>query len=116
MDLAHPVQSVIPGAHGAVLGVLARTTEPLSGRRVAELTQQAFGQSRVNEVLGELAEAGIALRESRPPGQTCTCSTGIMSLPKALRRWVSMWVTLLERMRAELETWSTPVVAAWLFG
>ena len=29
MDLANSMQSVIPSAHGAVLGVLARTDEPL---------------------------------------------------------------------------------------
>ena len=39
MDLTDPMQSVIPSAHGAVLSVLARTDEPLSGRRVAELTR-----------------------------------------------------------------------------
>jgi predicted nucleotidyltransferase len=27
-----------------------------------------------------------------------------------------MWALLLQRMRAEFETWSTPPVAAWLFG
>jgi hypothetical protein len=39
MDLTNPIQSVIPSAHGAVLNVLARTDEPLSGRRIAELTK-----------------------------------------------------------------------------
>ena len=67
MDLANPMQSVIPSAHGAVLGVLARTDEPLSGRRVAELTRPRFTQTRVNAVLQNLAHAGIVLRESHPP-------------------------------------------------
>jgi hypothetical protein len=38
MDLSDPVSAVIPSAHGAVRAVLARTTEPLSGRKVAVLT------------------------------------------------------------------------------
>ena len=65
--LDHPLQSVIPSAHGAVLGVLARTSEPLSGRGVAALTRPHFSQSRVNVVLGELARDGIADVEVRPP-------------------------------------------------
>ncbi len=67
MDLAYPIDSVIPSAHGAVLGVLARTTEPLSGRRIAALTRPRGSQSRVNSVLGHLARDGIAEVESRPP-------------------------------------------------
>jgi len=34
MDLSSPISSVIPSAQGAVLAVLARTDEPLSGRAV----------------------------------------------------------------------------------
>ena len=60
MRLAYPLQSVIPSAHGAVLGVLARTFEPMTGRRIATLTRPRFSQSRVNRLLGELARDGIA--------------------------------------------------------
>ena len=67
MRLAHPMQSVIPSAHGAVLGVLARTSEPMTGRRIATLTRPRFSQSRVNRVLGELARDGIADVDVRPP-------------------------------------------------
>ena len=69
MKLAHPIQSVIPSAHGAVLGVLARTSEPLSGRRIAALTLPRFSQSRVNRVLAELAQDGIAEVDVRPPAR-----------------------------------------------
>lgn len=115
MDLTHPMQSVIPSAHGAVLGVLARTEEPLSGRRVADLTRPKFTQTRVNDVLQQLAASGIALRESRPPSNLYrlnrehVAAEGILAL-------AGMWATLLGRMRAELENWSVPPKAAWLFG
>lgn len=115
MDLAHPVQSVIPGVHGAVLAVLARTTEPLSGRRVAALTRPSFGQSRVNEVLGELALAGIALRETRPPANLYVLNRDHVAT-EGVTALASMWSTLLERMQAEVATWSPPARAAWLFG
>lgn len=69
MDMSSPISSVIPSAHGAALAVLARAEEPLSGRAVATLTNGRFGQWRVNEVLGQLADAGLVLRESRPPAK-----------------------------------------------
>ena len=45
MDLSSPMRSVIPSAHGAVLTVLARAGEPLSGRKVAELTNALVSAS-----------------------------------------------------------------------
>jgi predicted nucleotidyltransferase len=115
MDLTNPMQSVIPSAHGAVLSVLARTDEPLSGRRVAELTRPRFAQTRVNAVLQKLADSGIVFRESRPPAnlyrlnQNHVAAEGILAL-------AGMWATLLSRIRAELANWSVPPEAAWLFG
>ena len=115
MDLANPLQSVIPSVQGAVLGVLARTDEPLSGRRVAELTRPRFAQTRVNAVLQKLADSGIVLRESRPPANLYrlnkkhVATDGILML-------TDMWATVLSRIRAELATWSVPPETAWLFG
>ena len=101
MDLANPMQSVIPSAQGAVLNVLARTDEPLSGRRVAELTRPKFSQARVNAILQKLADSGIVLRESSPPANLYrlnkkhVATEGILTL-------ADMWATVLSRIRAEL--------------
>lgn len=86
MRLAYPLQSVIPSAHGAVLGVLARTFEPMTGRRIATLTRPRFSQSRVNRLLGELARDGIADVDVRPPAST-TSSTASTLLPRGFWRW-----------------------------
>jgi predicted nucleotidyltransferase len=115
MDLANPLQSVIPSVQGAVLSVLARTDEPLSGRRVAELTRPRFAQTRVNAVLQKLADSGIVLRESRPPANLYrlnkkhVATDGILML-------TDMWATVLSRIRSELANWSVPPETAWLFG
>jgi predicted nucleotidyltransferase len=115
MDLANPMQSVIPSAHGAVLNALARTDLPLSARRIAELTRPKFSQRRVNDVLGHLAEAGIVVRESRPPSNIYrlnhdhVATEGILALAQ-------MWSALVMRIRADLGTWSVAPEAAWLFG
>lgn len=115
MDLCSPIASVIPSAHGAVLAVLARTTEPLSGRKVAELSAGRVGARRVHEVLGKLADDGIVLSEHRPPAKLYrlnrdhVAAAGIIAL-------TDMRATLLQRMRDELATWSIAPVAACLFG
>jgi predicted nucleotidyltransferase len=115
VDLTNPIQSVIPSAHGAVLAVLARTDEPLSGRRVAELTTPRFAQTQVNRVLGKLAASGVVLRESRPPSYLYrlnhdhVAAEGILTLAR-------MGATLVARIRTELAVWSVPPEAGWLFG
>jgi hypothetical protein len=87
--------------------VLARTTEPLSGRLVVALTDGRVGQCRTNEVLGALSEAGIVLREERPPAKLYrlnrehVAAAGIVALAQ-------QWDTLLERIREELAGWSPP--------
>jgi predicted nucleotidyltransferase len=113
--MSSPISSVIPSAHGAVLAVLARTSEPLSGRRVASLTDGKVGQWRANEVLGALADAGIVLREHRPPAKLYrlnrdhVAAAGIIALAE-------QWATLLRRIRDEFADWSPPPVTACLFG
>lgn len=115
MDLRNPIQSVIPSAHGAVLGVLARTNEPLSGRRVAELTAPRFGQTQVNQVLRKLAASGIVLLESRPPSNLYRLNHDHVAA-EGIEALARMWTTLVTRIRAELDGWSVPPEAAWLFG
>lgn len=115
MNLSSPISSVIPSAHGAVLAVLARTYEPLSGRRVAALTDGRVGQRRVNDVLGELAEAGIVRREHHPPAKLYVLNRehvaagGIIALS-------SQWETLVRRIRDELAGWRVLPLSACLFG
>jgi predicted nucleotidyltransferase len=115
MDLANPMQSVIPSGHGAVLSVLARTDVSLSGSRIAELTQPKFSQRRVSDILKQLADSGIVLKESRPPSilyqlnHDHVAADGILAL-------AHMSATLVTRVRAELDAWSVAPQAAWLFG
>lgn len=115
MDLTNPIRSVIPSAHGAVLAVLARTEEPLSGRGVAQLTRPPVSQRRVSEVLGELTRAGIVLREQRPPAHLYLLNHDHVSAA-AIEALAQLWATLLNRIRAELQSWRVAPDAAWLFG
>lgn len=67
MDMASPISSVIPSAHGPLLAALVRAGVPLSGRQVAALVEGQVSRSRVNSVLSELAVSGLVLREPHPP-------------------------------------------------
>lgn len=62
MDLAHPIADVVPSAHGPVLAVLAATTTPLTGRKVAELTDPRVSQPRVASILNDLVASGLVER------------------------------------------------------
>lgn len=43
VDVSFPMCAVVPSAHGPVLAVLARASEPLTGHAVAELAQPTAG-------------------------------------------------------------------------
>ncbi|WP_394289206.1 nucleotidyltransferase domain-containing protein [Microbacterium sp.] len=115
MDLTHPISSVVPSAHGAVLQVLAHTTEPLSGRRVAELAAERVSRRRVNDVLAELANAGVVLRERRPPAHLYRLNREHVAAPGVIAL-AGMWTELMVRIREELASWDPPALAACLFG
>lgn len=106
---------MIPSVHGVVLGVLARTDAPLSGRRVAQLAAGRAGQWRVNQVLSELAEAGIVTREHHPPAYLYQLNRAHLAA-SAIVSLATLRDQLLERMRATTEAWSPPGAAVWLFG
>lgn len=67
MDLSHPLSTLAPGLEGAVLEVLARATEPLSGRAVRRALSRKASQSGVQKALDRLCAAGLV--EQRPNGR-----------------------------------------------
>jgi len=115
VDLSSPISSVIPTAQGAVLAVLVRTEQPLSGRQVAALTNGRFGQWRVNEVLGQLAEAGIVHREHHPPAKLYRLNRDHVAAP-GIEALASQREVLLARIRSEEAGWEVAADAVWLFG
>ncbi len=65
MDYVGPVETLLPGVQGKVLGVLARNDAELSMRAVARLAGVSPQQSSV--VLGHLVDLGIVERRDVPP-------------------------------------------------
>ncbi len=115
MNLSKPISSVIPSGHGAVLGVLARTERPLSGRTVAELTDGQVSRSRTNDVLSELTSAGLVLCEKQPPAKLYVLNRSHVAA-EAIVALAQLRDRLLDRMRTRFEEWPLPPLAAWLFG
>ncbi len=58
MDLAHPISTVVPTLDGPVLATLARTSQPLTGRRVHQLTETG-SEAGVRKVLTRLVDTGL---------------------------------------------------------
>jgi hypothetical protein len=57
VNVSLPLRSVVPTVDAPVLAVLAGTTRPLTGRRIARLAKASHGA--VNAVLARLTRAGI---------------------------------------------------------
>ncbi|MBI4730417.1 MAG: helix-turn-helix domain-containing protein [Acidobacteria bacterium] len=74
MDIARPVEAVIPGARGRLLGVLARTTEPLNLRTVARLA--GVSPAQAVRVLPGLVALGIVERREVPPSSLLLLARG----------------------------------------
>jgi hypothetical protein len=115
LDLSNPIDSVIPSAHGAVLAVLARTELPLSGRQVAALTDGRVGQSRTNQVLRELTDAGLVLRTDHPPAKAYVLNRRHVAADAVLAL-ASLRRELLDRMIDHIAGWEIPPVRVTLFG
>lgn len=114
MDLAIPLRSLVPTLDAEVLTVLAGTTTPLTGRRVAELSARG-SQPGVQKVLDRLVVHGLVT--SRPAGAARLyvlnrdhLLAGPVLEAAATRQ------RLVDRLREAVEAWRVPCRHASLFG
>ncbi len=115
MDLSSPISSVIPSSQGAVLAVLARAGQWLSGRKVADMTEGRVSQPRVNKILQDLTVAGLVLREDHPPAKVYRLNRDHVAA-NAIVALAEQWTTLLQRIQDDLAEWNPEPVSACLFG
>lgn len=115
MNLASGISSVIPGVHGAVLGVLGRTNEPLSGRGVAELVGDKASTKGVYLVLRSLVAEGIVNAREQPSAiyyqlnREHLAARGIEELAHLRER-------LIDAIHVSVASWPTLPYGAWIFG
>ena len=115
MDLSHPIESVIPSAHGPVLAVLASTEAPLTGRGVAALLDGRVSTRRVAGVLQDLADAGVVLRDQAGAAYQYRLNREHLAAPSIIAL-ACLRATLLDAIKHEADSWSPSAVAVWLFG
>lgn len=115
MQFPEPVSSVVPGLHGRVLGVLARTDKPLTGRAVTSLLRAPASPSGVQKVLDDLVRNGVVLSEPAGRAKLYTLNREHVAY-SAIDTLARLRELLLERLKVEAQSWEVPAKAVWLFG
>lgn len=115
MQFPEPLSSVVPGLHGRVLGVLARTDRPLTGRAVAGLLRAPGSPSGVQKVLDDLVSNGVVIAEPAGRAKLYLLNRDHVAY-HAIDQLSRLRELLLERIRTEAKTWTVPAKAIWLFG
>jgi predicted nucleotidyltransferase len=113
VDYRNPVEALIPGAQGRILGVLARAGAPLNLRTLARLAGISPGQA--SRVLPRLVELGVVRRTEVPP-------SALFELPKhnfaagLIRELIDAHGALLQEMRRTAAKLLTAPASVMLFG
>ncbi|MEV4267470.1 nucleotidyltransferase domain-containing protein [Kribbella sp. NPDC049584] len=114
MDLAQPISTVVPTLDAAVLAALARTTQPLTGRRIHQLAE-AGSESGVRKVLTRLADTGLVT--TTVAGQSMLYALNRNHLAAdAVLDLVSLRGKLIRRLAEVIQQWEELPVHASLFG
>ncbi len=97
-----------------MLVVLAGTTQPLTGRRVARLARRG-SVAAIAKALDRLVRQGLVLRQEAPPASLYTLNRQHVAAP-TVENMALIRTVLLDRLRDAFSTWSTPPLHASLFG
>jgi hypothetical protein len=114
MNVSRAYSAVTPTVEGDVLVVLAGTTQPLTGRRVARLTRRG-SVAAVAKALDRLVRQGLVLRQEAPPASLYTLNRQHVAAP-AVETMALIRTVLLNRLRDAFSTWNIPPLHASLFG
>lgn len=114
MNVSRAYSAVAPTVEGDVLVVLAGTTQPLTGRRVARLARRG-SVAAVAKALDRLVRQGLVLRQEAPPASLYTLNRQHVAT-SAVEALAFIRTELLHRLRHAFSTWSILPVHASLFG
>ncbi|TCC41672.1 nucleotidyltransferase domain-containing protein [Kribbella speibonae] len=115
MHFPEPMSSVVPGLHGRVLAVLVRAGQPLTGRAVAGLLPTPASPSGVHRVLDDLVRNGVVIATPAGRARLYTLNREHVAY-QAIEQLARLRDLLIERIKAEAESWEIPANAVWLFG
>jgi hypothetical protein len=114
MNVSRAYSAVAPTVEGDVLVVLAGTTRPLTGRRVARLARRG-SVGAVAKALDRLASQGLVLREEAPPASLYMLNRQHVAAP-VVEALALIRSELLGRLRQAFSTWSIAPIHASMFG
>jgi predicted nucleotidyltransferase len=115
VNLTSPIASVIPGASGEVLVILARTSEELTGNVIASLADGRVSQTGANKALKRLVADGLVL--SRPAGKSILYSLNRDHLAaRSIIELSEMRSALTTKVKELIMSWQYQPVAVALFG
>jgi predicted nucleotidyltransferase len=115
MNLSCGISSVIPGVHGAVLEVLGRTSEPLSGRSVAALVGDKASVKGVYLVLRSLASEGIVDSKESPSAIFYQLNREHLAADSIVEL-ASLRERLINAIETSVASWPVSSYGAWIFG
>jgi DNA-binding transcriptional ArsR family regulator len=113
MDFVRSVQSVIPGAQGRILAVLAETSAELNLRSIARLSGVSLAHA--SRVMPVLVELGVVERREAPPSALFrfvpenVASRAITALTRSRQ-------TVLDEMGSAVSRLDSPPVSIVVFG
>lgn len=113
MHVGQPIRSLIPTVDGPVLVVLAGTSRPLTGRRIATLA--GASHTGVNAVLARLVGAGIVLAERQGNATLYLANREHLAWP-AVAALADLRLATLEMLRSMLGAWVLRPMCAFTFG
>jgi predicted nucleotidyltransferase len=113
MDVSRPHAAIASGIDTDVLVLLAGTTRPLTGRRVAELV--GHSQRGVLRALDRFVEHGLVLRTAAGRALMHELNREHLAAP-AVELLAGMRTTFVSRLRNTLTDWEVAPVHASLFG
>ena len=114
VDLAQPWTVVSSPLLGAVLALLARSSEPLTGREVHRLCA-AGSQEGVRRILLRLADHGLVHRVEKRGTSLFSLNRAHLAAP-AVTTLTSMRGELMDRVRASVHDWMVKPVHLLMFG
>jgi predicted nucleotidyltransferase len=113
VDFQHPVEAVIPGVQGRILGVLGRTTAELNLRTIARLAEVSPAQ--VSRVLPSLVDLGVVDRREAPPSALFRLNDSHM-VTAWVRELADARAAVLDRMADAAAQWAPAPVSVVVFG
>jgi predicted nucleotidyltransferase len=114
MDVAAPHRAVVAGLDGDVLVLLAKTTQPMSGREIAERLGLR-SHDGVRKSLERLVRQGMVLREGTRSAFMHVLNRDHVGCAAVLAL-AGMRAELWARIRSAVANWTLPAVHASVFG